>query len=185
VTVYTYPQLEQLWIQAGGPRALAPLMAAIALAESGGNSGAQNPSGAAGVWQINGLPPGFTQAQLFSGPDNARMAVWKYRNQGLTAWTTYTSGAYKRYYKSGVSPGSLPQGGGTGGGSSGQPAELTSFLGSTSGVLSQAGALLHGTAVVLDRVFGMFAPGQGWRLAFWAAAIGLFIGSYRAFGGAT
>jgi hypothetical protein len=33
MTVYSYAQLEQLWINAGGPKAQAPMAAAIAEAE--------------------------------------------------------------------------------------------------------------------------------------------------------
>ncbi len=46
MTHYDYAQLEGLWEDAGGSKALAPIMAAIAMAESGGDSGARNPSGA-------------------------------------------------------------------------------------------------------------------------------------------
>ena len=85
-----------------------------------------------------------------------------------------------------------PAGGGVttapvGGSSSGagvQTAQLTAFLGAPSGVLTDAGALLHGTAVVLDRVFGLFAPGQGWRITFGAAGLILLYLAYRAFGAA-
>jgi hypothetical protein len=88
-----------LWIQAGGQPRLAPLMAAIAMAESGGDPGAQNPSGASGLWQILGQPfPG----DVFDPAVNARMAVWKWQHQGLKAWQTYTNGAYKKFYKGGV-----------------------------------------------------------------------------------
>jgi hypothetical protein len=81
-----------------------------------------------------------------------------------------------------------PAGGGVtttpegGGGSGATPAQLTSFLSAPSGVLKDAGALIHGTSVILDRAFGMFAPGQGWRLAFGASALLLLYLSYRAFG---
>lgn len=44
--------------------------------------------------------------------------------------------------------------------------------GQLSGILTEAGDLLHGVAEVLDWVFAFFAPGQGWRLAFGAAAVG-------------
>ena len=98
---YSYAQLEDLWIQAGGSRALAPVMAAIAMAESGGNSEARNPSGASGLWQILGNPfPG----NPFDAQVNAKMAVAKFHEQGLTAWVTYTSGAYKQFLKGGVPP---------------------------------------------------------------------------------
>ena len=92
--VVSYGQLEGLWDQAGGNPSMAALMAAIAEAESGGNPTAHNPSGASGLWQILGVPfPG----NVYDPLTNARMAVAKYLSQGLGAWTTYTSGAYKQY----------------------------------------------------------------------------------------
>ena len=73
----------------------------------------------------------------------------------------------------------------TGGAGGATQAQLTSFLTSGSGgVLGDAGALLHGSAVVLDRAFGMFAPGQGWRAAFGLTGIFLLYMAWRAFGGA-
>jgi hypothetical protein len=92
------PYLERLWDAAGGPPGIAHLMAAIAMAESGGNPNAYNPSGASGLWQILGLPfPG----NPFNPLTNAAMAVAKYRSQGLGAWVTYTSGAYRAFYDNG------------------------------------------------------------------------------------
>lgn len=80
--------------------------------------------------------------------------------------------------------GGIPGGGGGSGGSGGggsTPAQLDSFLtGGSGGVLADAGALLHGTAVLLDRAFGLFAPGQGWRIVFGTTAWFAGVGSYRA-----
>jgi hypothetical protein len=94
-----YGQLEGLWNQAGGPPNLAATMAAIAEAESGGNPNARNPSGASGLWQILGLP---FAGNPFDAITNARMAVAKWRTQGLGAWVTYTSGAFKRFLNGAV-----------------------------------------------------------------------------------
>jgi NlpC/P60 family len=58
-----------------------------------------------------------------------------------------------------VLPGSVPAGSGG--------AALGGQLG---GILAEAGDLLHGVAEILDFVFGFFAPGNGWRLAFGAGA---------------
>jgi hypothetical protein len=100
-TTYSYGELEGLWIGAGGPARLAPLMAAIAMAESGGRATARNPSGATGLWQILGqVSPG----SLYDPHVNARNAVVKWKTQGLRAWVTYTSGAYKRWLRHGVAP---------------------------------------------------------------------------------
>lgn len=100
---FSYRQLEQLWISAGGNAALAPIMAAIAMAESGGNPNARNPSGATGLWQILGAVHPADQSRLTDPNVNAREAVAKYHTQGLKAWTTYTSGAYKKFVQGGVS----------------------------------------------------------------------------------
>lgn len=97
--VESYGQLEGLWDQAGGARNMASLMAAIAEAESSGNTRAYNASGASGLWQILGLPfPG----DPFDALTNARMAVAKYNSQGLGAWVAYTSGAYKQFMRGNV-----------------------------------------------------------------------------------
>ena len=121
--------LETLWIEAGGKPALARVMAAIALAESGGNAGAQhtNSDGSVdrGLWQVNSSHTMYDPGRLLSDPlYNAKAAVAIQRSQGLGAWTTYTSGAYRQYLDragagvvSGVTPGTpgrVRPGGGTG-----------------------------------------------------------------------
>jgi len=110
----TYAQLEALWIAAGGSPLLAPTMAAIALAESTGVANKVNPvdnngkQSSFGLWQIsNGThdPPDPNWADPAT---NARLAVGKLRTQGLGAWGTYTSGAYRQYLSFGVPPATLP-----------------------------------------------------------------------------
>ena len=128
---YTYGQLETLWEQAGGSKTLAPLMAAIALAESGGDPGAMNYTDnngtqtSVGLWQVSSgshsYPSSWTTPQ-----GNAAEAVAKYQSQGLGAWGTYTSGAYQQYYQGGTPASALPQGGG---GSGVQQAQTDSFPG--------------------------------------------------------
>lgn len=104
--------LGELWISAGGDKRLAPIMAAIALAESGGNKGAvggPNSDGTYdyGLWQINSSHSQYSKSRLLSDPlYNARAAVAIYRSQGLRAWSTYNNGAYKSHM--GQSSGSLP-----------------------------------------------------------------------------
>jgi hypothetical protein len=75
---YNFSQLEQLWINAGGSRSLAPLAAAIGIVESGGNPDAYNPSSASGLWQLISsnwhLIPGG-EANRFNPSDNAIGAV--------------------------------------------------------------------------------------------------------------
>jgi hypothetical protein len=112
-TLYSYAQLEGLWINAGGSSALAPTMAAIAEAESGGCSTAYNASGATGLWQILGAVDPSDQANLTDPATNAKEAVLKYKDQGLGAWVTYTSGAYKAYMNGATTPDTSVPGTGT------------------------------------------------------------------------
>ena len=76
MTTYTFSQLEQLWEQAGGSAALASYAAATAIIESGGDTDAQNPSGAAGLMQLipsnQHLIPG---GNVYNGLDNMIGAV--------------------------------------------------------------------------------------------------------------
>ena len=53
MTQYSYAQLEALWIQNGGSAQTAPMAAAIAMAESGGNSNSHSGTDDWGLWQIN------------------------------------------------------------------------------------------------------------------------------------
>lgn len=101
----SFSQLEALWVEAGGPSAVAPVMAAIALAESSGNPNAVNakdPGGSVGLWQINGAAwPQLSATYNLADPlQNAIAAVDVYRAQGLSAWSTYNNGAYAGYLQS-------------------------------------------------------------------------------------
>lgn len=111
----TFSQIEQLWDANGGNPAVAPVMAAIALAESGGNPNALNNNPATGdysigLWQVNyfgSLAPGRTAkygspAQLQSDANAQAKAAVSISGNGsnLAPWTTFTSGAYKRYLPS-------------------------------------------------------------------------------------
>ena len=100
---YTYAQLEGLWINAGGSQSLAPLMAAIAEAESGGNPSAVNAvdnngtQTSWGLWQVSNGTHSPPAANILDPNVNAQQAVAKYQSQGLGAWGTYTSGAYRAF----------------------------------------------------------------------------------------
>lgn len=176
MTTYDYAQLEGLWINAGGSKAMAPIMAAIAMAESAGNSDAYNASGATGLWQILGAVNPADQGNLYDPQVNAKEALLKYKSQGLGAWVTYTSGAYKEWLKQGVTPvgvkggkGGGTSGAGAGGGTAGTQQDYGSL--GVGDVLSGMNGILHDVAVMLDYVFGMFGKGQGWRLTFWIIAV--------------
>ena len=77
-THLTEGQLQMLWIEAGGRSELAPLMAKVAIRESGGWSAAWNSTGATGPWQIEwpgSSPSGWSRERLFIPAENAKAAV--------------------------------------------------------------------------------------------------------------
>lgn len=134
ISRYTYAQLEALWIQAGGDRASAPIMAAIAMAESGGNPTATNHNHDGsidrGLWQINSVHGNLS---TFDPMANAKAAVSiKNGPQGFSAWVTYTSGAYRQFLQNGASPDPNMPGGSTST-ATGQDASLTGDLGTAIG----------------------------------------------------
>jgi Lysozyme like domain len=112
MTVYSYAELERLWISAGGSKALAPLAAAIAEAESGGNSDALDPNdngglqSSFGLWQISNGTHQPPSAQWSNPAVNAQLAVAKYKGAGnsFKPWGTFTSGAYKAFLSSSTTP---------------------------------------------------------------------------------
>jgi hypothetical protein len=109
--------LQNLWINAGGSKTWAPVMAAIALAESeGGYPGAlagpvllpgadpnhwtnTNGEDSRGLWQINvRAHPEYANVNLFDPTTNAQAAVAVFNsNGGPGPWSTYTNGAYKSH----------------------------------------------------------------------------------------
>lgn len=108
MTTLTFSQIKDLWTANGGNPNVAPVMAAIALAESGGRTDAANtrpPDASYGLWQINyygSLARGRTAAygsptELVADPNRqAKAAIAISGNgQNMTPWTTYTSGAYR------------------------------------------------------------------------------------------
>jgi hypothetical protein len=108
---YSFAQLEQFAIQGGFPASLAPTMAAIAMAESSGNNVVQQGQPYAttgwGLWQItpgNSVPQFGSDQALLNPVANAQAAHQKWVGQGLGAWTTYTSGAYKQFMQGNVTP---------------------------------------------------------------------------------
>lgn len=105
-------KLVQLARSAGFNANDAAIMAAIAMAESGGRSGAHNNNAATGdnsygLWQINmlgGMGPerrrqfGIgSNEDLFDPATNANAAKAVFGSQGFGAWSVFRSGAYKQY----------------------------------------------------------------------------------------
>ena len=87
---YGLPDLEALWVKAGGDAKDAPLMARVAYAESTGDPNAANQYDdkgktyhVRGLWQVSDIhPTGSTADPL----ENARAAVALHRSQGLSPW---------------------------------------------------------------------------------------------------
>lgn len=102
---YSYSDLEALWIQAGGNPSDAGIMASIALAESSGDPNATNNNSNGttdrGLWQINSIWGSMSTYDVMA---NAQAAVAVFNQQGITAWSTYNSGAYQQFYQGNTTP---------------------------------------------------------------------------------
>jgi hypothetical protein len=142
---YTYAQLEGLWIKNGGPKAEAPVAAAIALAESGGCTAAQNPTDnngtqtSWGLWQISNGTHAMPVPNIYDPSVNAQQAVAKYKDAGnaFSPWGTYSSGAYRQYLNGSTTPDTnVP----------GSPATLDS---STGGAGNGQGCIIGGNSIDL------------------------------------
>lgn len=98
--VLSFSELVALADQAGFPDPA--LAAAVAMAESGGNSAAVGDGGTSfGLWQIHTpAHPQFDAGRLLEPAYNAG-AAWQISRGGTdwTPWTTFTSGAYRRFYQ--------------------------------------------------------------------------------------
>ncbi len=112
MTVVAWATARNAALQAGFGQVLAPVMAAIGTAESSLDTRALNNTPATGdysvgVWQINYYGALHAErTRLFGTPAHllgetvfgqARAAKTIFNAQGLGAWSTFTSGAYKAY----------------------------------------------------------------------------------------
>ena len=112
MSTYNNSDLQALWIANGGSPQGASIAAAIALAESNGNSAAlnNNPSTgdySVGLWQVNYFGSLFTPrtaaygspAALLIDPNAQAKAAISISGNGTnwTPWSTYNSGAYKNF----------------------------------------------------------------------------------------
>ena len=108
------PNLQRLAIEGGFTPEQARIMAAIAMAESGGVARALNDVGddnSFGLWQINMIDvPGFklgeerraklnlkTNDELYNPAVNVRAAKMIFDEQGFEAWGAYTNGSYQDF----------------------------------------------------------------------------------------
>jgi cell wall-associated NlpC family hydrolase len=99
--VYTAREIYRFARMAGFSPDQSATMTAIALAESGGNSGAHNPHGedSRGLWQINAAAhPNLRNVDLYDPVENAR-AAFEVSGAGkdVSAWTTTHGGASAKY----------------------------------------------------------------------------------------
>lgn len=177
MATYSYSQLEGLWIAAGGSKVTAPIAAAIALAESSGDSGANsiNPDGGqnVGLWQLDtkGKGAGHTAAQLYDPATNAAVAVQGSSDgKDWSAWETFTSGAYKKFLQGGVAPSSEP-GPSSSSTTSSDTSSDASAVGGVTGALKEAGTLVHDAAEALNWAFELTRPGQGQRAVMGVVAV--------------
>jgi hypothetical protein len=129
--ILSHADLETLWVLNGGSEVTADTAASIAQAESGGdttrinNTAYPNRPGyhpvaagnlkeySVGLWQINMLAhPSYTEAQLLTAAGNVKAALAiSVEGSSFGAWSTFTSGAYRRFLTGTVSV--APQGGST------------------------------------------------------------------------
>jgi hypothetical protein len=106
------------------------VMAAIAMAESSGRVGAIGDGGAShGLWQIHTPSwPQFSAAKLHDANYNAKAAKHVRGTQGLTAWSVYNSGDYRKFLGGQVLGGASGGGGGGAGGGGGGGASAGGLL---------------------------------------------------------
>jgi hypothetical protein len=110
VATLTYDQIVKV-ARAGGLPGDPEVWAAVAMAESSGNTDVINSIGCVGLWQINQpvhikSHPTWTVAWLQNPINNARAAAVIYRQQGWAAWEAYTGpdgkgsdGPWRQYYQ--------------------------------------------------------------------------------------
>lgn len=140
-----YAALVGLAKQAGFPEGEAQTAAAVALAESSGNPTAshRNSNGSTdfGLWQINSVHSQLLAGKVWQEPSvNARMAYEVWKGSGWNAWTTYKTGAFRRYANGANSP----SGGAAPGATTGDPfSGLTASLDGIGNSFSQISAFAN------------------------------------------
>lgn len=159
----TQGQIQAIAVAAGLPDP--KLMAAIAMAESGGRTDARGAVGEIGLWQINQpvhvkAHPSWTVAYLQNPVNNAYAAKTVLASQGLGAWTTYTSGAYKRFYSSGGSTAGAIAGAAAAAAGAVNPA--VGLAVDAAGNLIDAGAAVVDTGAQLGRIAIAIAKAGNW-----------------------
>jgi hypothetical protein len=158
----TQGQIQAIATAAGLPDP--KLMAAIAMAESGGRTDARGTVGEIGLWQINQpvhvkAHPTWTVAYLQNPVNNAYAAKTVLASQGLGAWTVYTSGAYKQFYSGGNLVSTAADAAGA---AAGAINPLAGWVVDAAGNLVQAGAGIVDTGAQLGRLAIAVAKAGNW-----------------------
>lgn len=156
MTVLSDKAIAQLAANAGFSGGDLTKAVAVALAESGGNPNALNPSGASGLWQVMWKLHGLS-GNAFDPQTNANAAYQVFRQQGWNAWTTYTSGAYLVYMgRAAVATnGTTPNGGNSSGSSPVASANTSAGVAglqsiTMGGLWIRVGAFLLGTFLLIE-----------------------------------
>jgi hypothetical protein len=104
--LFSFGQLEQLWVNAGGPVSAEEDAAAVGEAESGGCSTDLNTTDNGGtqtswcIWQISNGTHSEPAPDILNPAVCAQQAVAKYEGEGdsfAPAWGTYDSGACAQF----------------------------------------------------------------------------------------
>lgn len=144
---YSYAELEQLWTSNGGNPASAPIAAAIAMAESSGDSSVVNSIGATGLWQVlQSAHPQWSTQQLQDPNINAQAAISISNNgSNWNPWETFTEGTYRQFLQ-----------GGSANPNATAPSTLNPSTNCTFGTVSVAG-----TIICFDGIIAVGAVGGG------------------------
>ena len=110
--IFDYDKLYQLLINQGATPSEASTLAAIAMAESGGNPGAKNDTSiesSYGLFQINlDAHPDVGMEQAGDPVFAADYALQMFRQQGGKPWTMYNNGQYQNYLPGGDTGSTTP-----------------------------------------------------------------------------
>lgn len=178
--LYSYDELVQLARQAGFSGQSAGTMAAIAMAESGGNPNAVNygdPGGSYGLTQINAAAHGAGALNALD-PLNAFQQAFSISNGGtnFTPWSTFNSGAFLGFLGGSGGSGTGGPGGssnassGLAGSTTGQSATgqtvqsqspLSAIFQSVGNLFQSFGLLLLGAVLVLVGAWYLAKPHDG------------------------
>lgn len=150
--------IAQLAVNAGFKGSDIPTAVAVALAESGGNPDAKNPSGAEGLWQVMWALHGFS-GNAFDPQTNANAAHTVWSQQGWAAWTTWKNGRYLVYMgRASVAAATTANHGSNSSGSSSTSSNATSAgvsglqKATMGGLWLRVGAFLLGTLLLVEGI---------------------------------